>query len=101
MDSIPELTQIQVGTKLKCVSNTHGYVKQNNHLLIIGQVYTVDSMYLMPPNVPIPQSNLRFKFTLTEINDATGELPYYVADDFVIVEHFDAISAWDRAMKGI
>lgn len=84
---------IQVGSKVKCVSKQHGFDK-NNLLIEIGKVYTVDSIDTSDPHHP-------FKFTLDEINTIHRRRPFYVPEDFTVVTHGDLNDAWDRAMKGI
>lgn len=87
-EPVPEL---EVGDKVKCISNTHGYVVENNHLLEIGRVYTVHEVYTAPYGGLL-------KFTLVEINKDHDREPFYVLDDFEIVK-FDYDVAWSRAMS--
>lgn len=84
---------IQVGSKVKCVSTLHGF-ERNNALLEVGKVYTVSLINKDDPHYPC-------KFTLAEINAVHKRRPYYVPEDFTISLGDNPNDAWDRAMKGI
>lgn len=86
---------IKVGDKIKCISNIHGYVDENNHLLEIGKVYTVAEV--APMSLVMKHT---LKVTLVEINKYHPEGPFFVAEDFELVS-FNSDDAWDRAMRGI